>query len=123
MAKQRYNNKKIANTPSLKKAMARFCAQMMVKYNKPNYEELLYKGHRGFISFSEEDLAKEFDKQLMILRDKHTEIVEIDNEFYKKTFSQINVRQPYSYERTELERFYQEGIKIANDVFEDKFLA
>ena len=70
MAKRRFNTKKIANTPSLKKKMAKFCAYVEVKYNKPNYEEIIYKGHRGFISFSEDDLAKEFDKRMQIIRDK-----------------------------------------------------
>ena len=118
LAKRRYNSKKIANTPSLKKRMARFCSQMTVKYDKPNYEEILFKGHRGFISYSEDDLAKQFDKQLMILRDKYSVLKVADDKQQKEArwYRQTD-------EFTELTLWYEEGVSIANEVFEEQFLA
>lgn len=118
MGKRRFNSKKIANTPSLKKRMAKFCATMEIKYSKPNYEEMLYKGHRGFISYSEDDLAKEFDKKLQILRDKYSVSKAKDDK--EKTESRW-YRQ--SDEFVELTLWYEEGTLIANEIFEEQFLA
>ena len=117
MAKRRFNAKKIANTPSLKKRMAKFCAFVEVKWSKPDYEEMMYKGHRGFISFSEDDLAKEFDKRLQIIRDKYGALKVNDDEdknrrFYRK-----------SDELVELELWYEEAVTIANEIFEEQFFA
>lgn len=117
MAKRRFNSKKIANTPSLKKRMAKFCAQMEVKYAKPNYEEMLYKGHRGFISYSEDDLAKEFDKKLQLLRDKYSAMKVVDD---KQKVEARWYRQ--SDEFVELSLWYEEGTFIANEIFEEQFL-
>lgn len=117
MAKQRYNSKKIANTPSLKKRIARFCAQMDVKYTKPDYEEMLYKGHKGFISYSEDDLAKEFDKKLQLLRDKYGVMKAQDD---KQKVEARWYRQ--SDEFVEVALWYEEGTLIANEIFEEQFL-
>ena len=116
MAKRRFNAKKIANTPSLKKRMARFCAQMHLKYDKPNYEEMLYKGHRGFISYSEDDLGKEFDKQLSIIREKYSAHKADDDKrkndrWYRQSDQMVG-----------LELYYEEAVSIANEIFEEQFL-
>jgi hypothetical protein len=116
LAKRRFNAKKIANTPSLKKRMAKFCAEMDVKYTKPDYLDILYKGHRGFISYSEDDLAKEFDKKLSILREKYSIMKANDDtskngRFYRKSDDFV-----------ELELWYEEGVSIANEIFEEQFL-
>lgn len=116
MAKRRFNSKKIANTPSLKKRIARFCAEIEVKYNKPDYMEMLYKGHRGFISFSEDDLAKEFDKRMQIIRDKYSVQVANNKEREKDRWYRKGD------EFVELELWYEEGVAIANEIFEETFL-
>lgn len=117
MAKRRFNAKKIANTPSLKKRMAKFCAHVEVKYSKPNYEEMIYKGHRGFISYSEDDLAKEFDKRMQIIRDKYSVLKVKDD---KDKVESRWYRQ--SDELVELTLWYEEGVEIANEIFEEQFL-
>lgn len=119
MSKRRFNAKKIANTPSLKKAMARFCAHVDIEFTeqKPNYAELLYKGHRGYISYSEDDLAKEFDKRLEIVRSKYSvmkanEDKRANDRWYRK-----------SDQFAEVELWYEEAVDIANQIFEEQFLS
>lgn len=122
MAKsRRYNEKKIASTPLLKKQMAAFCAQFDVAYcsNKDAIlQTALFKGHRGYVSYSDKDLAKEFDKRIEMLRDKYS--------LYKKSEDERKVsRGKYYYEDNkfvEVTIFYEEGVRIANEVFEEEFL-
>lgn len=121
MAKRRYNAKKIANTPSLKRGMAEFCAQVDVEFGA-NKDDLLlqalYKGHRGYISYSEDDLAKEFDKRINLLRDAYSKAKAEDDET-KERWKHARSSEKF----TKLELWYEEGVKIADQVFEDKFLA
>lgn len=118
MSKRRYNAKKIANTPQLKKRMAKFCATVDVSFQdtKVDIAEILYKGHRGFISLSEDDLAKEFDKRLEFMRDKYGAAVKEDQDnqkgrWYRKSDHFANI-----------ELWYEEGANIANEIFEEQFL-
>lgn len=99
--------------------MAQFCAEIDVKYgsNKDDIlKQILYKGHRGFISFSEDDLAKEFDKRLTLLRDKYSVSKAADD----KAKTERWYRQGDEF--IELTLWYEEGVSIANEIFEDMFL-
>ena len=99
--------------------MAKFCAEMCVKYDisdKSVYVDMLYKGHRGFISLSEDDLAKEFDKKLHSLRDKYSVLKDRDD----KAKNDRWYRQ--SDEFVELSLWYEEGVSIADEIFEERFL-
>ncbi len=120
MAKRRFNTKQIAKQPLLKKRMAKFCSYVEIKYSpvKPNYEEILTNGHRGYISYSEDDLAKEFDKKLNILRDKYNVMKAQDD---KNKIEQRWYRQ--SEEFVDITLWYEEAVEIANEIFEEQFLA
>jgi len=50
-----------------------FLARCAVQFNeeKPNLEELLWKGHRGYISYNEKDLVKLFEKQFSKVEKAH----------------------------------------------------
>lgn len=119
MAKRRYNSKKIANTPSLKKRTAQFCAEIDAKFGSKdiNLIDILYKGHRGYISYHEDDLAKEFDKRIELLRDKYSAAKVHED---KRKEGSRWYRQ--SDEFAQLELWYEEGVNIANEIFEEKFL-
>lgn len=97
--------------------MAKFCADVDIQYTKPDYATILYKGHRGFISYEENDLAKEFDKRLELLRDKYS-VAKAEDEERKG--------QRWQYRPSEtlqmLELWYEEGVAIANEIFEEAFL-
>lgn len=118
MAKRRYNAKKIANTPALKKRMAKFCAHVEMTHCRPNYEEMLFKGHRGFVSYSEDDLAKEFDKRLQIVRDKYSELKAVQDGLKEGEYRSMSFTNTYA----EITLWYEEGVNIANEIFEDRFL-
>lgn len=103
--------------------MAKFCAHVDVHYGaikiniKNDYlEKILYEGNRGFISFSEDELAKEFDKRLETIRTLNSKLKDKNEKrkndlWYRKTDEDL-----------EIELWYEEGIAIANQVFEDQFL-
>lgn len=93
--------------------MAKFCAEMDIKYHQLDYKEMLYKGHRGYVSYSEDDLAKEFDKKLQILRDKYSVLKAHDDERMRDKW----YRQSDEY--VEVTLWYEEGVEIANEVFEE----
>lgn len=97
--------------------MAKFCAYVDIKYNpnKPDWENVLTNGHRGYISFSEDDLAKEFDKKLEMVRNKYN-VAKADAD---KRANDRWYRQ--SDEFTELILWYEEAVEIANEVFEEQF--
>jgi len=66
MSKKRLDASKIAKQPKLKKDMAKFVAKCVVTLtpmeDRPSLEDLLYKGHRGFISINDGDLLRHFEK-------------------------------------------------------------
>lgn len=116
MAKRRFNAKKIANTPSLKRNMAKFCAEIDVKFNKPDYVDLLYKGNRGYISMAEDDLCKEFDKRFEILKVQYEPLRKVNEEAQNRR----GYRQSDSY--IELYFLFEQATEIANEIFEETFL-
>lgn len=120
MGKRRYNSKQIAKQPLLKKNMAKFCAHVDVKYNtekRPDMEEILANGHRGYISLSEDNLAKTFDIKFEILRSKYFAMKAKDD---KQKIEDRWYRMDKEFEDATL--WYEEGVDIANQVFEEKFL-
>ena len=62
MSKRRYNAKKIAQTPSLKRNLAMIVAEYAPRDPQLSLTNLLAYGHRGYISYSEDELCKLFDK-------------------------------------------------------------
>lgn len=117
MAKRRFNDKKIANTPSLKKRIARYCAEYDVKWTKIDAIELLYKGNRGYISMSEDSLGKEFDKKFTDVQAKFDELHKVEQEDSKKSKW---YRPSNTY--VDLTAFREEGISIGNEIFEEVLL-
>lgn len=120
MGKRRYNSKRIAKQPLLKKNMAKFCAHVDVKYNmgkKPDMEEILAHGHRGYISMSEDDLAKAFDAKFEILKAKYFVLKARDD---KQKTEDRWYRQENEFVDASL--WYEEGVTIADQVFEEQFL-
>lgn len=120
MAKRRFNEKRIASSPALKKRMAKFCAHIDVRYGdeRPtvSLEDILFKGYRGFISLSEEELGKEFDKRFQLLVDKFTfvqaqEEQKKNDKWYRKSDTVVDI-----------ELWHEEGQSIANEIFEGQFL-
>ena len=123
MANRRYNAKKIAQTPSLKKKIARFCAHVDVTYTPHNkwtdkIEEILTNGHRGYVSLSEGDLAKEFDKHLEILRNDYSVKKQEDDQSRAEDGKWYCQSEKF----VELTLWYEEAVEIANAVFEKEFL-
>lgn len=120
MGKRRYDAKKIAKSPLLKKRMAKFCAEVAITWElqKVNdYKEILFAGHRGYISYSEDDLCKEFDKKLEILRDRYSKLKASED----KKRNDRWFRPDPTFD--EITMWYEEGVEIANEVFEEQFLA
>lgn len=115
---KRCNAKKIAKIPSLKRRIARFCADYYSKYDNSGFvlEEILFSGHRGFVSFAEDDLGKTFDKCYEAMRPMYEEVVKRKQEDSKKRWS----RQSDS--DAQIELFYEEATSIANEIFEDTLL-
>lgn len=118
MAKRRFNAKKIANTPSLKKRMAKFIAQYDTEKQNYSLVEMLAFGHRGYISFSEKELCREFDKIYQLMLSK----VESCKE-------DLNRPPDRAWQQAEKQRRLDEAIaemadanEIANEIFEEQFL-
>lgn len=100
--------------------MAKFCAHVDVKYgeNKNDMlEKVLYEGHRGFISFSEDDLAREFDKRLEIIRTRYS--TQRANDEKRKNDRWYRKDDQFA----ELEMWCEEAVSIANEIFEEQFLS
>ena len=120
MAKRRYNAKKIAQTPSLKRKMAEIAAEFGERSPELSLTNILTYGHRGYISYSEDDLCKIFDKiftqALVDAADKRATLEE-------------NIKTAHNWQR-EVHKKELEVIEdhiarlqaIANEIFEEKFL-
>jgi len=122
MGKRRLNAKKIAKQPLLKKQMAQFCAQIDVEFgSREAKDELLLaalaNGNRGFISMDEAKLGKEFDKRIEMLRTRYSELKKADEEAKNGRYYRV------SEQFVRFELWYEEGVRIANEVFEEEFLA
>ena len=120
MAKRRYNAKKIAQTPSLKRKIAEFIAN---KADKTEYDivKMLTYGHRGYISYSEDGLCKLFDKLFSDVTQKYNERVQ---EIYTEMGQSKRAWQHDSLKK-DLERLNKamdEYKELANEIFEEKIL-
>lgn len=105
--------------------MARFCAYVDIKYAnkiedfKPlDFEQVLINGHRGYISYSEDDLAKAFDKRVEIVRDSYSKLKKEDDQ---RKLSSPKWHRPRE-EFVEATMWYEEAVTIADAIFEEKFL-
>lgn len=99
--------------------MAKFCAFVdinIVGKRSTDFEEILANGHRGYISLSEDDIAKEFDKMVGLLGNKFAKVrAEEDQRKNNKWYRQSD-------EFVLLTLWNDEAISIADEIFEDQFL-
>lgn len=121
MAKRRYNAKKIAQVPSLKRKLAVIIAQWDEDLRKTALLDMLVYGHRGLISYSEDDLCKRFDKIFNKFLEIRTELQEelktISTSFNKRwEVERVNDRIKDN------EIIISDLLEIANEIFEDRFL-
>lgn len=105
--------------------MARFCAHVDIKYPEkikdykaPNFEEVLTNGHRGYVSYCEDDLAKAFDKRVEIIRDDYSRLKKIDDEHKADNVKWHRPQEKF----VEVTLWYEEAVYIANEIFEKDFL-
>ncbi len=121
MSKRRYNSKRIARSPALKRKIAELLAEYDQNQKKVTLTHVLAYGHRGYISYNEDDLCKLFDKlmteQLAVAAEKKKSIAE----------QKINTRRTWEVERQEKDLAAVEaGLvkfrEIADELFEAKFL-
>lgn len=120
MAKRRFNAKKIAQTPSLKRKMAELLAENVTPTPELSLTRLLTYGHRGFISYSEEELGKMFDK---LYSEELTRITELKAKHLKelpkaRAWDISRIERDIESLNKHLARFEE----IADLIFEEKFL-
>lgn len=116
---RRFNHKKIAKQPLIKKKLALFCATIDVAYNEfktVTYHEILAHGHRGYISYSEDDLAKAFDKRFEFIKNKHEEYLKA------KAEAQTNRGYYITVQKDTIETYYADAVELANEIFEEQVL-
>ena len=119
MAKRRYNAKKIAQTPSLKKKLAMILAEHEPRDPQISLTNMLAYGHRGLISYSEEDLCKRFDKLYSVqIESLNERRIKLDKE---KNQSQWG-RQGIEREIKGLEELVARFQEVADEIFEEKVL-
>lgn len=125
MSKRRLNANKVAKQPKLKKDMAEFVASCEVRYNaeghKYNLVDLLWKGHRGFISFNEKELTKQFEKWYYKLEDDLKEI-EADKIEREKSDPWRRGGHWESEHDKNLRLLYELGKKVMDDVVDNILL-
>lgn len=121
MSKRRYNSKKIARSPALKRKMAELLASEDLQGNRVTLAHVLAYGHRGYISYNETELCKLFDKvfesKLKAAAEKKKSIEE----------QKINTRRQWEVDRQQKElEAVEAGLvkfrEIADELFEAKFL-
>lgn len=121
--KRRLNANKIAKQPKLKKDMALFVAKCEVRWgNKPDIStvDLLWKGHRGFISYSEKDLMKIFEKYHALVEQKYTEE---KREADKENNDPMNKKYRYVHRvDAALEELYNLGSVVMDAMIDDILL-
>lgn len=120
MAKRRYNAKKIAQTPSLKRKMAEIAVQFGERSPELSLVTILTYGHRGHISYSEDELCKIFDKIFTkALADAAEKRVKLE-ELIKTAHNWQ--RESHKKELDVIEEHISKLQAIANEIFEEKFL-
>lgn len=121
MAKVRYNAKKIAKTPALKKKLAIIVAQYDEEVRKVTMLDVLVYGHRGLISYSEDELCKKFDKifnhHLEIRNDLHAKLKEIEP-VSRRRWDQETIQGSIKQNEEHIAKLQE----VANEIFEDRFL-
>jgi hypothetical protein len=120
--KRRYNAKAIARSPALKKQLAEFLASHSIEATKTPMVEILAYGHRGYISYSEDELCKKFDlvytDMLARIRSIHDRIVE----FQAKHRTHQWEMQRLESELKEAEKQLATATEISHEIFEERFL-
>ena len=119
MAKRRYNAKKIAQTPSLKKKLAMILAEHEPRDPQISLTNMLAYGHRGLISYSEDDLCKRFDKlfsaQMEALSERKTKL---EKEATTSRWGIDGIKREIKGLEDLVARFQE----IADEIFEEKVL-
>lgn len=114
MAKLRFNEKKIAQTPFLKKRMARFVASIDMHFNEcPSIEDMLIYGVRGYAQYSESDLCNLFDKsykRILQAYEEHKQQYPDPGNYYSK------------HNGARFIELIHEAQEIGNEVFENQVL-
>lgn len=118
LAKRRYNAKKIAQTPSLKKKMAAIIAKYDTKAY--NLQEMLVYGHRGYISYHEDDVCKLFDQTYSAQIEKQEALIEqLETELKSARRWGLSMIEE---KIKACKSVIQEFDDIANEIFEEKML-
>lgn len=121
MAKRRFNAKKIAQTPSLKRNLAMIVAEHHERDPQLSLTNLLAYGHRGYISYSEDELCKLFDKIFTKQLEDYAERKKrLEEELAKATRSWQTENSIKELQK--LEEHISKFKVIANEIFEEKFL-
>lgn len=122
MSKRRYNAKKIAQTPSLKRNLAMVIAEFSPRDPQINMTNLLAYGHRGYISYSEDELCKIFDK----LYNDHVERLNFEKSHLAEKISEKgkNSWEVSSLQReiASLDAHLAKFKEMADQIFEEKVL-
>lgn len=124
MSKRRYNAKRIAKSPALKRKIAELLAEHheSISAEKLSLNHLLAYGHRGYISFNETELCKIFDKLFT------TKLTEADDRKKKIAEQKINPRHSWEVREQEralasIEQSLAKFREIADELFEAQFLS
>lgn len=118
---KRLNASKIAKQPLLKKNIARFLAKAELTLSEEEFsmEEMLFSGHRGFISYNEKDLVKLLERWASLAADRARNI-ELEREAAKTS----NLyRWTNDTEEKAVIQLAKEGNKLLNDLMDEILLS
>jgi hypothetical protein len=119
LAKRRYNAKRLAKSSSLKKKIAKFVASYDISGRKYSLVEMLAYGHRGYVSYSEDELCKLFDK---IYQHKLNQIEEMKKLIASGDFDTDWALKDKQRQLDAAIKDMSEANEIANEIFEEKVL-
>lgn len=124
MAK-RYNSKRIARSPALKRKIAEVLAQneiSIMAVSAATLTTMFAYGHRGFISYNDDELCKLFDK---LFTEKLADAAE-----RRKNIEALEMNVRHSWQVSKQEKALKEietsltiYREIADELFEAKFLS
>lgn len=121
---KRYNAKRIAKSPALKRKIAEILAQHHNEISKETVtiQHMLAYGHRGYISYNETDLCKMFDKLFT------TKLADADERKKEIAERKINPHHPWEVRNQEqelakIETSLGKFREIADELFEAQFLS
>lgn len=109
MSRFRKIAKNIKNQPKLKKMLAKWLTEQFLTRGFYNAEEMLLKGHRGFLAMSEKELTNQFDK---LYSDIEKEIEEESKQNHWTTERELEAKTIA----------LQSADVIYNEIFEQVFL-